>query len=451
MWPAANCCCIWTTRTRSASNGRRAARHLRRPARAPPPLSTPRTTDDVTRAPRAGPLSAPRTVTGPRAASGSLRDLEGPDHAALLEVVDLLGHVTTPQRDRAAPAGHDAHVLLAVLFPGHRGRHDARAGLELPQHLAGLGVGGLQVAFRCAPEHHVAGGGQHATPQRGVVLDLPGDLAGLRVHGAHGTDVLVVDRLDREAGAQVGRALLVGDGLVPDLHAPLVGRHVEQAGLRAVGHRHLVLAAQEGRRGEHRVALLAVGRRGGVTGAVGGHEVRAAALDVDAGGPGHLLDEGEGGDQLTGLRVVDVEEAVAVGLAAHAATVEVEGHELVDAVEVPAVVGRVLVVPLDLAGLHVDGDRGAREQVVALAQVAVPRGRVAGAEVGQAGLGVVGAAQPGGRAAGLPEVAGPALAGGAGDVVLGLVAVGVELVAHVAFDGRADPDQRAGLGVARFH
>jgi hypothetical protein len=152
-----------------------------------------------------------------------------------------------------------------------------------------------------------------------------------------------------------------------------------------------------------------------------GHEVRAAGLQVDARGPGDLLDEREGVDQLAGLGVVDVEEAVAVGLAAQdVAAPSSIGDELVDAVVVPAVVGRVLVVPDDLAGLHVDGHRGGGVQVVTLAQVAVPRRRVAGAEVGQAGLGVVGAAQPGGRAAGLPQVAGPGLAGGAGDAVVDL-------------------------------
>ena len=366
----------------------------------------------------------------------------------MLQVVDLLGHITTPQRDGAAPAGDHGDVLLAVGFPGHRRGDDARTGLELPQDLAGLGVGGLQVAFRRAPEHQVAGGGQHATPQRGLVLDFPDDLAGLRVDRTQRADVAVVDGLDGEAGAQVGRTLLVGDRLVPDLHAPLVGRDVEELGLRRVGHRHLVLAAQEAGGREHDRALLAVRASRRVARAVFGDVVGTTGLQVDAGGPGLLLDEGEGVQQLAGLRVIDVEEAVAVGLAADAAAVHVEGHELVDAVEVPAVVRGVLVVPDDLAGLDVDGDGRARVQVVALTDVAVPRRRVAGAEVGQAGLGVVGAAQPGSRAAGLPQVARPGLVGRAGDTVLGLVARLVVGVAHVAFDHRADPDQRAGLGIA---
>src|SRR5207253_2206962 len=102
-----------------------------------------------------------------------------------------------------------------------------------------------------------------------------------------------------------------------------------------------------------------------------------------------------------------------------------EGDEFVDAVEVPAIVGRALVVPLDLAGLHIDGDGGAGEQVVAFAQVAVPRRGVAGAEIGEPRPGIVGAAQPGRCATGLPQVARPALVGGAGDAVLLGRAIGI--------------------------
>ncbi len=82
--------------------------------------------------------------------------------------------------------------------------------------------------------------------------------------------------------------------------------------------------------------------------------------------------------------------------------------------------------------------------------MAVPRCRVAGAEVSEAGLRIVAAAHPGGRAPGLPQVARPGLVGGAADAVLGLVAGGVELVAHVAFHHRACPHQLAGLRIARI-
>ncbi len=96
--------------------------------------------------------------------------------------------------------------------PGDGRSDHAGAGLELPHHLAALGVGGFQVALGRAPEDQVAGD-QHATPQGGLVFHLPGDLAGLGVDGAQRADMVVKQRLDGEARAQVGRALLVGDGV----------------------------------------------------------------------------------------------------------------------------------------------------------------------------------------------------------------------------------------------
>ncbi|WP_369810388.1 serine hydrolase domain-containing protein [Mycobacterium tuberculosis] len=77
-------------------------------------------------------------------------------------------------------------------------------------------------------------------------------------------------------------------------------------------------------------------------------------VQIDRRGPRDLVDEGEGVDQLAGRRVVHVEEAVAVGLAAVlAAVLALERDEFVHAVVVPAVVRRVLVVPADRAGGHV--------------------------------------------------------------------------------------------------
>ena len=77
--------------------------------------------------------------------------------------------------------------------------------------------------------------------------------------------------------------------------------------------------------------------------------------------------------------------------------------------------------------------------------MAVPRGRVAGAEEERLGLGIVGAAQPRGAAAGLPQIARPrsVLRAGHGAVL-------AVQRAHVAFDRRAGPDQLAGLGIARL-
>ncbi|MNG96424.1 hypothetical protein D3C79_554900 [compost metagenome] len=104
---------------------------------------------------------------------------------------------------------------------------------------------------------------------------------------------------------------------------------------------------------------------------------------------------------------------------------------------------RALEVPLDGAIVGVQGQARRGIQVVARAQVRVPRCRVAGAEQDQVGFRVVVTAQPGRSAAGLPQVAGPGLARlAAGNAVLDRLAVLVH-VAHVPFHGRAHPQQLA--------
>src|SRR5574343_53307 len=385
----------------------------------------------------------------------ALVELEDPDGTALFEVVHALGDVAAPQRNSTTPTGRHGDHLLAILFPGNRRRNDAGAGLEGPQFLAGLGVNTLQVAFRGAVEHQATSGCQNATPQRGVVLVFPDDLAGSRIDGTQCADVVFVQGLDGEASAQVGSALLVGNRFVPDVHGPFVGRDVEQPSLLAIGDLLLVLAAQEGRGSEHNLALLAVASAR-VARTVRVVIDRTAGLQVDALGPGDLLDEREGVEQLAVGAVVHEEETVTVGLAASLDDLAglrilvVKGDEFVNTVEVPAVVRGVLVVPDDLASVRVDGDGGGREQVVARTQVAVPRGRVAGAGKDQVGFGIVGGAVPGGCAAGLPQVAGPGGVEGAGDAVFGGVAILVVGVAHVTFNGRANPQLLAGARVARF-
>src|SRR3954451_18032211 len=121
---------------------------------------------------------------------------------------------------------------------------------------------------------------------------------------------------------------------------------------------------------------------------------------------------------------------------------QLERDELVRAVEVPAVVRRGLEGPLDLAAVGVDGEGGAGPLVVAGPDPAVPGARVAGADVEQVELRVVGAAEPGGAAAGLPGVAGPGLVERAGH--------GRRLAvqaADIALDGRPVPHLLAGVGV----
>src|SRR3990167_1714075 len=235
-----------------------------------------------------------------------LRQLEGPEHAALVEVLHPLGHFAAPQRYRTAPAGEYGDILLAVHFPGNRGAEHAGTGLELPDLVAGLGIEGLQEALGRSGEYQVALGGHHPAPQWREVLVTPDFLTGFRVDGAQHADVVLVQRTDGKTGTEVGRALLVGDPLVPDVHAPFVGRHIEQAGVLAVGHRHPVLRAEEGRCGEYRTALGLATRR---TRAVGLVVDRPAVL-VQALGPGDLVDEGEAANELAVGAVEHVEETV---------------------------------------------------------------------------------------------------------------------------------------------
>ena len=112
---------------------------------------------------------------------------------------------------------------------------------------------------------------------------------------------------------------------------------------------------------------------------------------------------------------------------------------------VPAVVRGGLEAPLDLAVFRIDRDARGRPLVVAGTHVRVPRRRVAGAEIGEAGLGIVGAAEPGRAAAELVHVAGPGLVDLAGHRGF-LALVGPD---H-AFEHGARPDEFAGLGAARL-
>src|SRR4029079_17174823 len=74
-------------------------------------------------------------------------------------------------------------------------------------------------------------------------------------------------------------------------------------------------------------------------------------------------------------------------------------------IPIPGIIGMILKVPLDLSCSDIECDRRCGVQVVAGALIADPRTAVAGAEVGDIGLGVVVARHPHGAAAGLPLIA----------------------------------------------
>ena len=102
---------------------------------------------------------------------------------------------------------------------------------------------------------------------------------------------------------------------------------------------------------------------------------------------------------------------------------------------------RALEMPFDGAVVRIERQTRGREQVVARAQVRVPRRRVAGTEEQLIGFRVVVAAQPRRRATGFPKIAGPGLARlAAGNAGFNGLAVFVDIT-HMTFHGRSGPEQ----------
>nr|GFD50809.1 hypothetical protein [Tanacetum cinerariifolium] len=87
----------------------------------------------------------------------------------------------------------------------------------------------------------------------------------------------------------------------------------------------------------------------------------------------------------------------------------IEGDQFVHAVIVPAIMGRALEVPFDGAVIGVQRQPRRGIQVIARPHVRIPRRGVAGANQDLVIAGVVIAAKPRRRAAGLPQVARPGL------------------------------------------
>src|SRR4029078_6654001 len=136
--------------------------------------------------------------------------------------------------------------LSAVLI-GRDVADDAGRSLELVELLAGLGVDGLQIAFERAVEHHAAGWREGTRPHRELLLDRPDDLAGPGVPGdevAHVGFALRRIHRQRRPDIRLTRRVAHPERLV--VHADVVGRHVEQAGVRWERHPLLALWAHAG-------------------------------------------------------------------------------------------------------------------------------------------------------------------------------------------------------------
>ena len=161
--------------------------------------------------------------------------------------------------------------------------------------------------------------------------------------------------------------------------------------LRIVRSRLPVLAADDRRIHDVRLACVRSGLDRGI-------ERDLAGVPVDL-TPRDFVEERHGVDQLTGVAIEDVHIAVAIAMRErgghHAVDGDVDERRFADGVVVPDVVRRVLVVPLQFAGIGVERERGARIEQRALDAVRVPvRVRVARAPIDGVARDVVGSRKP---------------------------------------------------------
>ena len=316
-------------------------------------------------------------------------------------------------------AGHHCHVLFAVNLVGHGPGQHRGLGVVRPEAFAGVGGIGDELAVGGALEYQVAGRRQHAAvpgyrefhgPARLLFKGVPGQQVALeqfryllldcRVF-RHGGDDGVQAGVHRDLAELEFFHFLVHPGQV-------LGRDIDQPGVRMVGHGLPVMAAGRGRRtGELAVLITGIGRFHGTPGA-----------HVDTQSPVHF-DEGFGREQFAVGAVDDVEEAVFRRLHEHfagfAADLQVSQQDVLGGGEVPGVAGCGLVVPGVCAGIRIHGDDGRQEQVVAAARTAhapVPGGAVTHAQVHQIQFRIIADGVPHGAAAAeFPPFAGPGAGG----------------------------------------
>src|SRR5882762_3622431 len=149
----------------------------------------------------------------------------------------------------AADARIHANELLPVVRVCEHVADDPGGRLELPQFLAVLRAHRLDVAFQRAVEGDITRGGQGARPYRETLRLGPGALAGRRIPGdeiAHAA-MTVRGREHGQGGAHIGLARRVLDLERLVGHADMVGRNEDQARLRVIARRLLVLGSERGR------------------------------------------------------------------------------------------------------------------------------------------------------------------------------------------------------------
>src|SRR3982751_2708050 len=127
--------------------------------------------------------------------------------------------------------------------------------------------------------------------------------------------------------------------------------------------------------------------------------------------PRHPGPESRSANELTVRSIEDEQVAIAIELGEQPAPVLIEEDLLIDAVVVPDIMWRRLVVPLQHAVIGAESNDGIGVQIVAAAHVAVEvRARVAGAPIDEIQRRIIGTGNPGRAPTPLPGIAGPRFA-----------------------------------------
>ncbi len=283
---------------------------------------------------------------------------------------------------------------------------------------------------------------QRHLPCRFLRDRIPGGQPGLIVavgllHQRHA----LLQRLAGIAAPAAVRSELLGleIGIERIDHARLVGRQISQLGARAVGHREPVMRAA--RAGIDQDRIEAVMRR----------RIRGDLAALVDRRPIDLHDR-LGRDELPGRGIEDIEIAVLRRLHDHMALParnrEVGGDDRAGAGIIPVLPRNHLIMPGILAGLRMQRDDRADEEVIALAFAAImPRQRrsVAGAEIDEVGLGIVGDRIPWiGAAAELPPWTRPCPGGHRHHRIRRLM---IRPLRRIAGRGVEFPQLPAGIGI----
>ena len=224
-------------------------------------------------------------------------------------------------------------------------------------------------------------------------------IAWRRIHGERRPDVGLARRI-----AHLERFVV---------HADVVGRHVEQLGLRRIGCRLLVLGTKCGRADTLVVVILSV-----LVGRILRYDLRTTIcrrvlVHVDAAGPVDLRVILLGYQQFARLTVERVAQAVTVEMGQQLACFAIdrlirEDH-FVDAVVVPFVMRRHLIDPVGHTRIRVACENGHRPFVVAGALLRIPGRGIARPVIDEVQSRIVGEPAPCAAAADLPLIALPCL------------------------------------------